>query len=108
MQMLPAVPNEIGFLAALEQGAVARVPSVDDVAVHIDEERTEYLAVIGSKKRQTRLSQRALVNRDTALLSRAANFMGVRPEQIEHVFNVGRRLRNDRSGKLLVLAMKYP
>jgi hypothetical protein len=101
MQILPAVPNEIEFLSALEQGGISRVPSVEDLAFHIDEEWTEYLAVIRSKEGQARLSQRPVVNRYTALISRAADFVGVRPVQIEHVFDVGQRLRNDPVRKAL-------
>jgi hypothetical protein len=74
---------------------------VNDIAVHIDEERPEKLAVIGRKKGQTRLRQARLVNGDTAPLSRAANFMSVRPDQVEDIFYVLPRVGNDSLRKTL-------
>ena len=58
MQMALCVRNEVQF-PSFKKGAVASLPSVNDIAVHIDEEWPEQLAVIGRKERQTRLRQLA-------------------------------------------------
>ena len=88
VQVAPAVPDEIDLPVALEQDTVCGVPTVDDLAFHIDEERLEKLAVICGKKGQTRVRQRPLVNGHTTLLSRAVDQLGIPPDQIEHRANV--------------------
>ena len=93
LQVAPAVPEQVGVRVALEQRAVAGVPSVDDFALHVDEKRPETLAVEGSEKGEARMCQRTFVNDDTALFPRAQNLVCIRPDQVEYRVSVRLRLR---------------
>src|SRR5262245_22334380 len=69
VQVTLGIRYEVELVVALEESAVPGVPSVDDLAFHVDEEGSEVLAVVRGQQRESRLDQLALVYGDAAFLS---------------------------------------
>ncbi len=74
---------------------------MEDLAVDVNEKRPENLPVIRSQERQARLCECAIVDCHATCLSGGADFVSIRPEQIEHVIDVDQCLRNDPMRKAL-------